>query len=289
MSAIGLWWTTALMLLLLMVPTLIALIMDRRELDSDRVWAKPLKFQLSLAVHFATLALLAQDLPTTVIEDWPFYGGAVLSVVATVFEILYIGIQAARQQKSHFNFETPLTAMLYGLMAIGAVMITAAAALVGILLLCCETPSIGYGLKIGGGVGLIGGTALTFVTAFRMGATMTRYNGEEKAGAARMAVTGWSLSVADRRIPHFLATHMMQVLPATGLIVDPVLPPLPSAFVVLLCAGGYAFVTLQTFRRVNRGQVIAWPGPFGNLFGRGIIEPRQSNARSRSSAKRWRS
>lgn len=92
MSAIGLWWTTALMLLLLMVPTLIALVMDRRELDSDRVWAKPLKFQLSLAVHFATLALLAQDLPTTIIEDWPFYGGAVLSVVATVFEILYIGI-----------------------------------------------------------------------------------------------------------------------------------------------------------------------------------------------------
>jgi hypothetical protein len=172
-SAIGIWWGTAVTLLLLIVPTLTALVLDRRSLDGDRVWAKPLKFEFSLAIHFATLAWLAANLPPAIVNDWPFYDAVLISVAATAFEIVYICIQAARQQRSHFNIGTPLLKLLYGLMAIGAMIITAAAGLVGVLLLLCETPSVGSGIKMGGGVGLMAGAFLTFITAFRMGGAMT--------------------------------------------------------------------------------------------------------------------
>ena len=260
MSAIGLWWWTAVAIALLMIPTLVALIIDRRTIDGDRVWAKPLKFELSLAVHFATLALLASFLPASVAYGGPLRDAAVVATIATAFEIFYIGIQAARGRRSHFNVETTLSAMLYGLMAFGASIITAAAALVGTLLLVCDTPSIGAGLKIGSSAGLIGGTVLTLITAFRMGGTMSRFVRPERSGAARMPVTGWSLTVPDRRIPHFFATHMMQLMPVAGLVVDALfLPVAVSVFLVLLCAGGYAFVTLRIFQRVNRGDVVKWP------------------------------
>lgn len=75
-------------LLLLIVPTLTALALDRRLLDGDRILAKPVKFELSLAIHFATLACLATTLPTAIMDDWPFYDAAVVSVAATAFEIL---------------------------------------------------------------------------------------------------------------------------------------------------------------------------------------------------------
>ena len=146
--------------------------------------------------------------------------------------------------------------MLYGLMALGAVVITLAAGIVGMSLLASETSTIGQGLKIGGGVGLLLGTVLTFVTAFKMGGAMSRHNGVEKRGGRRMPITGWSMTVADRRIPHFFATHLMQALPVIGWASDILFPSSGPISVVLIFGGVYSLCTLLLFRAINRGDVV---------------------------------
>ncbi|MDH8660866.1 hypothetical protein QIH25_28370, partial [Klebsiella pneumoniae] len=67
------------------------------------VWAKPLKFEASLAIHFATLALSLSAVDLSAKWGKVLFAVAVSSVGATTFEMIYILIQAARQQASHFN------------------------------------------------------------------------------------------------------------------------------------------------------------------------------------------
>jgi hypothetical protein len=57
------------------------------------------------------------------------------AVVSALFEVGYIALQASRQEASHFNTGTPVRAALYSLMALGAVILTAAAGVVGFLAL----------------------------------------------------------------------------------------------------------------------------------------------------------
>src|SRR5579863_3324598 len=49
---------TALIMLALLAPTLVAMSFDERRLNGADVWVKPLHFQLSILIHFAALALL---------------------------------------------------------------------------------------------------------------------------------------------------------------------------------------------------------------------------------------
>jgi hypothetical protein len=79
---------------------------------------------------------------------------------------------------------------------------------------------MGLATRIGVGVGLIGGTVLTIIVGLTMGGSPGHHVGVEPAGAARMPITGWSLTVGDRRVPHFFATHMMQAVPVAGLLLD---------------------------------------------------------------------
>ncbi len=80
----------------LALPSLGALLLDARQLSSVSVWAKPLKFELSLALHWATVARLL---------------GAPHRAFVTVVELLYIVLQAARGRASHFNNDTLLKAV----------------------------------------------------------------------------------------------------------------------------------------------------------------------------------
>jgi len=54
---------TGLFMLALMAPTLFAAFVDGRSFNGVNVWAKPLKFEFSLAVWFLTLAFFARWLP----------------------------------------------------------------------------------------------------------------------------------------------------------------------------------------------------------------------------------
>ena len=253
-----LWLATALVLVALFVLTGIVQRFDTRLLDGSSVWAKPLKFQLSLAIHFATLALVVSWLSPENRAGNLLWWAAVASVAATAFEVGYIMLQAARAQHSHFNVGTPLASALYSAMAIGAVLITVAAAVPGLLILA-DRSEIAPALRIGTAIGLIGGTILTLVVAFRMGGALDRFVGVEPPGAIRMPLTGWSLSVGDRRVPHFFATHMMQVVPFAGWVLSLALPAIVATVAVLVVAAAYVALTLFLFAQANAGHpILRW-------------------------------
>ena len=96
----------------LVPPTAFALLVDDCLWLGTPIWMKPLKFELSLAVFFTTLALFARWLPAAVVHTrWHgVYAASV--VVATVAEIAWILGAAALGTGSHFNQATPLAATL---------------------------------------------------------------------------------------------------------------------------------------------------------------------------------
>jgi hypothetical protein len=205
-----LWWITSIALGGLLIATLIALVLDPRSIGPESVWAKPIRFQLALALHFATLAIFVRGLS----EGWRtgnlLLVVAVLSIASTIFEMAYIMVQAARQQASHFNLSTPFHATMYVLMAIGAIFIVGAAGVVGAIVAVDSSARFGDVLRTGIALGLVGGTVLTLVVAFTMGGRLDHHVGTAAATAARMPLTGWSFEVGDLRVPHFFATHMIQ-------------------------------------------------------------------------------
>ncbi len=256
-----LWWATAAILAAMFAATLVAFWLDRRVIDGASVWAKPLKFEVSLALHFATLALIAHVLSPT------WRGGAFLliiaglSVLSTAFEMAYILVQAGRQQASHFNLSTPFYAAMYALMALGAVMIIFAAAALGAAVALDGKVALTPPVRLAVVLGLIGGTILTLVVAFTMGGRLNHHVGVEPAGTARMAFTGWSLQVGDFRPAHFFATHMIQAVPLGGLLAARVLPAPAATAAVLSLTLVWTALTLGLFRQALSGRpFVALPG-----------------------------
>lgn len=246
-------WTVTGLGALLFVATVLLWLVDKRLLGEASVWAKPMKFALSVAVHAATIALVVRLLG----DEWRM--GAVMAVIAIVFavaciaEVGYITFQAARQQHSHFNQTTAFHRAMYSFMAAAAVVITATAAIVGIVAFLDPQARLEGPLRLAIVLGLVGGTVLTLVTAFTIGARLSPHVGVEPAGAARMPLTGWSLAVGDLRVAHFLATHMMQALPVAGLLAVRFLPGPAATLAVAGTAILWTALTLATYRQALAG------------------------------------
>lgn len=262
-----LWWQSNIVLLALFFLTAAVSLVDRRRIGVDGVWVKPLKFQISLALHFVTMAGVASMLSAAWRESLLLSASGLAAIAATAFEVGYIMFQAARQQESHFNLTTPFSRTMYALMAIGAVFITVAAGAVGMAAALDEATSMGAATRAGSAIGLVGGTVLTLIVAFRMGGALSRHVGTEALDAPRMPLTGWSLTVGDRRVPHFFATHFMQAGPIIGLAADATLPAAAAVPVTVAACLAYALATVFLFAQANRGLPITagltLESPFG--------------------------
>lgn len=217
-------WMTVGVMAALLPATLLLLQIDPRQLIGVSVWAKPIKFQLSLSLHFATLALLVRTLTPRAAARIPLRAGFIAAAAAALLEILYIVLQAARGRASHFNIETPLEAMAYQAMGVGAVVIVAVAVQTGFVIWREARPEAGPGLVRGAFLGLVLGGLATLVTAGALGsgeiAGPGHWVGGVPSDADGLPLFGWSRSGGDLRVPHFFATHLMQALPLIGLVAD---------------------------------------------------------------------
>ncbi len=124
---------------------------------------------------------------------------------------------------------------------------------IGLAALTEGVPGLGPATWLGTVSGLIGGTVLTFLTAFPIGAALSRHVGTPPADERRMKLTGWSLDVADRRIPHFLGTHAMQALPLAGLVLDAIAPAAVATVAILVVSALYLLAVFASARLVARG------------------------------------
>lgn len=215
-----LWWTATLFLLAFTLVLCAANLFDSRSLSGAPVWHKPMKFALSLAIHFATLAFLAQHLDRTRRTGFTLTFFGYSAIAAMLFEQVYISIQAGRGRLSHFNLSSDLEMSLYGLMGVGAVILVLTSLALGVMIWRFGQKDQS-GVRLGAIAGLILGSILTLVYAGYMSGSpgYSHYVGEPVTGA-HIPFLGWSREVGDLRVAHFIATHMMQLLPLVGLAAD---------------------------------------------------------------------
>jgi hypothetical protein len=214
--------------LAMMLLTGAAGLIDDRTLNGVSVWAKPTKFNLSFAVHLATLivfvSFLRAELQTRRTIRWTM----ALTCTAVLLELFYISFQAARGRASHFNLDTPWEAAAYYAMGVGVAVIMIGTLVIGVSVWRGARTDIGPGLRSGVVLGTVAGTLATLVTAGAMSSMQFTPNGHLVGGsltdAGGLPIVGWSTTGGDLRVPHFFATHLIQALPLVGWLADRAAP-----------------------------------------------------------------
>ncbi len=187
---------------------------DDRLLLGVSVWEKPAKFFLSLGVHFATVAWALSLLDVGSRQSRGLRWAVRLMTGAAVLELIYIVVQAARDQASHFNTGTPLMAALYAIMGLGALTLTFTAAYVGFRIWHNRKGDL---WREAAGFGLVLGAVLGTLTAGYMSSQTGHNVGGALGDASGLSFFHWSTTGGDLRVAHFVGLHAMQVVPLAAL------------------------------------------------------------------------
>lgn len=232
-----------------------AMIFDQRVLDSSPVWIKPQKFNTSLAVHFLTLAVLAQLVPRDIRSGKILMIFSYFAAGALIFEYVYLTIQAGRARRSHFNFETDIEALMYAAMGIAAVLLVLVALVLAIQIWRKGDRSH-PGIWLGSIVGLSLGFVTTMVFAGYMSSTGRYVGATLEGGGAVVPWFGWSREYGDLRPAHFFSLHLMQTVPFAGWLADR--RAWNTRLVVLSVAGMQLALATFLFIQARAGRPI-WP------------------------------
>ncbi len=189
-------------------------IVDHRLLLGVSVWEKPAKFFFSLAVHLATVAWALSLLGAESRNGRGVRWAVRLLIAAAVFELSYIVFRAALGEASHFNTGTPLTAALYAMMGLGALILTGTAGYVGYRIWRNRAGDLwreatGFGLMLGAVLGTLTAGYMSSQTGHSVGGLATDATG--------LPFFHWSTTGGDLRVSHFIGLHAMQVLPLAAL------------------------------------------------------------------------
>ncbi|MEO0689794.1 MAG: hypothetical protein AAFY51_05770 [Pseudomonadota bacterium] len=196
-----------------------AMLIDPRTLDSAGVWVKPQKFNVSLALHFFTIAVLAQLVPRDVRNGPVLIGFSYLAGFSLLLEYVWVAVQAGQAKRSHFNYDTPFEALMYAAMGVGAFFLMTIAMALAVQIWRKGDRSR-YGLWLGSVVGLSLAFVSTLYFAFEM-STNGRYVGSAlEGGGATVPFFGWSREYGDLRPAHFVSLHLMQTVPLAGWLAD---------------------------------------------------------------------
>lgn len=176
------------------------------QVQNVNAWYKPFKFAFSLGVYSWTMAWYCYYLPNFNIQlfNWTV-------VILWSFEIIYIAFQANKGQLSHYNLSTPLYSVLYSLMALAASVVTLYTAYIGILFFRCEFPDLPIYYLWGNRLGIFIFVLFSF-EGFAMGSRLNHSIGAVNDNS-NWFIIGWSKTVGDLRVSHFIGMHALQVLP----------------------------------------------------------------------------
>lgn len=192
-------------------------------------WIKPFKFALSIAIYAWTMAWFIAYLP-----DFNKGLFAWIVIILFGFEIIYIALQSARGQLSHFNISTPLFRSLYMLMALAATAVSLYTAYVGLLFFTRSFPQLPLYYLWSIRLGILLFVIFSF-EGFLMGARLSHTVGGAD-GSIGLPLVNWSVKYGDLRIAHFVGMHAMQLLPLLSYYL------LRNSFLTLLLALVYAIV-----------------------------------------------
>jgi len=217
-------WLTLGMVALAVI-ALVGLVVDLRTITGMPVWAKPLKFSLSVLIYSVTLSWLLGQLPRAHPITW--WVGTIASVFLAVEMIVIYGAAVAGTT-SHFNVSTPFSAAIWGTMAVSIVIVWAATILVAVLLFRADLgdPARSFAIRSGLIIAVIG-MGLAFLMTSPTAAQLSNFHGIAGAhtvglpdGGPGLPLLGWSTVAGDLRIPHFVGMHAMQVIPIVALLLE---------------------------------------------------------------------
>lgn len=215
----------ALAMAVLALVSTVGVLLDPRELLGAPVWAKPLKFSLSVLIYAVSLAWLLPLLERGRRLAW--WAGTATAVLLGVEMVIIVGTAAAGV-RSHFNVSSPLATALWSAMGTSIAGAWVAALLVAALLFRARLGDRGRTLAIRAGllIALLG-MALGFLMTIPTDQQLAGFEGVAGAhtvgatdGGPGLPLVGWSTEAGDLRIPHFVGMHALQVLPLTALLLE---------------------------------------------------------------------
>lgn len=248
-----LWWA-GWAALALTLPLLLLMALDARSFNGVSVWLKPWKFHLSVGVHLLTLALVAATLSDLPGRQRALGRLGAVAVACAVFELAYITWRASRGEASHFNAGDPVAGLLYGLMGLGAVLLTGCAGLLGWWVARERHFAGGPVMQRGLALGLLAGWLLGTLTGAVVSAQTGHWVGGTPSDAGGLPVLGWSRDGGDLRVAHFFGLHAMHVIPLVAWALHRLLPTRRALMGLGLFAAVYAAWTLFTLAQAWSGR-----------------------------------
>jgi hypothetical protein len=211
------------------------------EVHNVNAWNKPFKFAFSLAVYTWTMAWYCHYLPAFNITrfNWTI-------VILWCFEIFYIALQAGKGQLSHYNSSTPLYSALYALMALAATAVTLYTAYIGVLFFKTDFPALPTYYLWAIRLGIILFVLFSF-EGFAMGSRLNHSVGALNDNS-NWFIIGWSKTVGDLRVSHFIGMHALQILPVLSYYV------LKNTKLTIGLAIVYGLLAVLTFIQAFQGR-----------------------------------
>ena len=185
---------------------------DERTLRDVGVWVKPMKFMAATALFAWTTVWVSHLASPSITSALAYRWICGLIVVTSLFEVAYITYQASQGAASHYNTTDRLHALLFGVMALAAVGLTASQAWLA-WEIWREHKSTELSVTA---LGVVTGLTLTFLLSTISGFLL---GGHQPPAGQGLPVVGWHL-YQDIRPSHFLAVHAQQFIPLLGLFSD---------------------------------------------------------------------
>lgn len=205
--------STALVFLLAMVPTLLAMSFDTRTVNDVNVWVKPTKFLLSLAVYYTTVGwyfgYLLPDVQQTRVARFIIWS----TIVVGVAEMLWLVLAAVAGVPAHFNRASIVWSIAYPVAGVGATVLLIGMFLQARLITRHALPDVSPLFRLGVLAGTYVACASTLLTAYFLAAGTGHWVGGTSSDLNGLTMFGWSRDGGDLRVPHFWALHAHQLVP----------------------------------------------------------------------------
>ena len=193
--------------------------MDGRTLASGiNVWTKPAKFFASVAIFALTTAWYFGHVRPERRRSRAMRLTAATVIVAGTLELAWITWQGAQGLESHFNDDTAFFAVMYALMGLFALVLTATTLPLAWEIARRPARHLAPDFQ----TALVAGLVLTFVLGAGLGVAIS-VNGAHAVGteSGSLPPFGWNRGGGDLRIAHFVGIHAHQAIPLLAFAVQP--------------------------------------------------------------------
>jgi hypothetical protein len=169
------------------------------------------------------------------------------------FEIVYIALMAGKGELSHYNTSSPLYASLFSMMALAATLVTLYTAYIAYQFFAHSFPQLPtyylWAIRL---------SLLIFVVfsfeGFAMGSRMSHSVGAINDNS-NLWILGWSKTVGDLRVAHFIGMHALQVLPVLSFYL------IKNTKGTIILAVLYGLLALVTLVQALQGKPFFAAGP----------------------------